>query len=155
MAVWELQEACRQRGMRSFGVPEERLKLQMTQWLDLHLNHKIPASLLLLSRTLYLPETLSTEDQLKATLSTLPDAMVSVTVCLSLILLPVFVFHSLFLCLFLYMPLLPSFCFVLMLSFLSMLVFKTINSSNQVQEKTVTTKKESFDNLIGYICWLR
>lgn len=75
MAVWELQEACRQRGMRSFGVPEERLKLQLTQWLDLHLNHKIPASLLLLSRTLYLPETLSTEDQLKATLSTLPDAM--------------------------------------------------------------------------------
>lgn len=74
MEIWELQEACRQRGMRSFGVPESRLKLQMAQWLDLHLNHKIPASLLLLSRTLYLPEDLSTEDQLKATISALPDS---------------------------------------------------------------------------------
>lgn len=77
MEIWELQEACRQRGMRSFGVPESRLKLQMAQWLDLHLNHKIPASLLLLSRTLYLPEDLSTEDQLKATISALPDSTVT------------------------------------------------------------------------------
>lgn len=72
MAVWELQDACRQRGMRSFGVPEQRLRSQLGQWLDLHLKHKVPTSLLLLSRTLYLPETLSVEEQLRATLSTLP-----------------------------------------------------------------------------------
>jgi len=78
MAVWELQEACRQRGMRSFGVPEQRLKSQLNQWLDLHLKCKVPTSLLLLSRTLYLPEHLSAEDQLRATLSALPaQAMVS------------------------------------------------------------------------------
>lgn len=73
LAVWELQEACRARAMRSFGVSEQRLKSQISQWLDLHLNHKIPASLLLLSRTLYLPENLSPSDQLKATISVLPD----------------------------------------------------------------------------------
>ena len=78
MAIWELQDACRQRGMRSFGVSEHRLRSQLNQWLDLHLNHKVPASLLLLSRTLYLPEHLSPEDQLRATLSALPaESMVS------------------------------------------------------------------------------
>ncbi|ESO00379.1 hypothetical protein HELRODRAFT_130236, partial [Helobdella robusta] len=75
MAIWELQDACRQRGMRSFGVPEERLKSQLLQWLDLHLNMKIPTSLLLLSRTLYFPEHISTEDQLKATILALPETL--------------------------------------------------------------------------------
>jgi len=73
LAVWELQDACRARGMRSLGVAEQRLKFQLSEWLDLHLNHKIPSSLLLLSRTLYLPENLTTEDQLKATISVLPE----------------------------------------------------------------------------------
>jgi LETM1 and EF-hand domain-containing protein 1 len=78
LAVWELQAACRARGMRSLGLPEGRLKVQLLQWLDLHLNQKIPTSLLLLSRCMYLPESLSTEDQLKATLSVLPDSTVSI-----------------------------------------------------------------------------
>jgi len=78
MAVWELQDACRARGMRSLGIPEQRLKFQLGEWLDLHLHNKIPTSLLLLSRTLYLPEQLTTEDQLKATISVLPEAMVTV-----------------------------------------------------------------------------
>lgn len=80
MAVWELQEACRQRGMRSFGVSEQRLKAQLSQWLDLHLNYKIPTSLLLLSRTLYLPDHISPEDQLKATISALPETMVCIVI---------------------------------------------------------------------------
>lgn len=75
MAVWELQDACRQRGMRSFGVPEERMRSQLTQWLDLHLNQKIPTSLLLLSRTLYFPEHISTEAKLKATILALPETL--------------------------------------------------------------------------------
>jgi len=54
-------------------MPEQRLKFQLSEWLDLHLNHKIPTSLLLLSRTLYLPEHLTAEDQLKATISVLPE----------------------------------------------------------------------------------
>ena len=77
LAVWELQDACRTRGMRSLGMPEQRLKFQLSEWLDLHLNHKIPTSLLLLSRALYLPEHLTAEDQLKATISVLPEATVS------------------------------------------------------------------------------
>jgi LETM1 and EF-hand domain-containing protein 1 len=82
MAIWELQEACRQRGMRSFGVSEQRLRSQLGQWLDLHLNQQVPTSLLLLSRALYMPENLSPEDQLRATLSALPaETMVSMMFC--------------------------------------------------------------------------
>ncbi|ELT91701.1 hypothetical protein CAPTEDRAFT_90824, partial [Capitella teleta] len=83
LAVWEIQNACRARGMRALGVPENRLKEQLKQWLDLHLNEKIPTSLLLLSRAMYLPDTLSTEDQLKATISVLPDSTVSSVFMLS------------------------------------------------------------------------
>nr|XP_033806884.1 mitochondrial proton/calcium exchanger protein isoform X2 [Geotrypetes seraphini]XP_033806893.1 mitochondrial proton/calcium exchanger protein isoform X2 [Geotrypetes seraphini] len=71
----ELQSACRTRGMRALGVTEERLREQLKQWLDLHLNQQIPSSLLILSRALYLPETLSQADQLKTTLQTLPESM--------------------------------------------------------------------------------
>ncbi|KAG8013081.1 Mitochondrial proton/calcium exchanger protein, partial [Nibea albiflora] len=71
--VNEVQAACRVRGMRSLGVTEERLREQLSQWLELHLNQQIPTSLLLLSRAMYLPDTLSPADQLKTTLQTLPD----------------------------------------------------------------------------------
>ncbi|XP_058471098.1 mitochondrial proton/calcium exchanger protein isoform X2 [Solea solea] len=71
--VNEVQAACRVRGMRSLGVTEERLREQLSQWLDLHLNQQIPTSLLLLSRAMYLPDTLSPADQLKTTLQTLPE----------------------------------------------------------------------------------
>jgi LETM1 and EF-hand domain-containing protein 1 len=47
------------------------------QWLDLHLVKKIPSSLLLLSRALYLPEGTPTTNALQATLSTLPETIVS------------------------------------------------------------------------------
>nr|XP_020032876.1 LETM1 and EF-hand domain-containing protein 1, mitochondrial [Castor canadensis] len=71
--VKELQAACRARGMRALGVTEDRLRGQLKQWLDLHLHHEIPTSLLILSRAMYLPETLSPADQLKSTLQTLPE----------------------------------------------------------------------------------
>lgn len=75
----ELQAACRYRGMRAIGVPEWRLRYQMKQWLDMHLNDKIPISLLLMSRALYLPETLSKEEQLKTIISNLPESTVRCT----------------------------------------------------------------------------
>ncbi|XP_070541446.1 mitochondrial proton/calcium exchanger protein-like [Ptychodera flava] len=75
LSVAELQSACQSRGMRALGMSLDRLKSQLQQWLDLHLNEQIPSSLLLLSRTLYLPETLSAQQQLKETISTLPDSM--------------------------------------------------------------------------------
>uniref|UniRef100_A0A3Q1HWV1 Mitochondrial proton/calcium exchanger protein n=1 Tax=Acanthochromis polyacanthus TaxID=80966 RepID=A0A3Q1HWV1_9TELE len=71
--VNEIQAACRVRGMRALGVTEERLREQLSQWLELHLNQQIPTSLLLLSRAMYLPDTLSPADQLKTTLQTLPE----------------------------------------------------------------------------------
>ncbi|KAK9964810.1 hypothetical protein ABG768_005951 [Culter alburnus] len=73
--VNELQSACRVRGMRALGVTEERLREQLKQWLELHLNQHIPTSLLLLSRAMFLPDTLSPADQLKTTLQNLPEIM--------------------------------------------------------------------------------
>ncbi|XP_031436762.1 mitochondrial proton/calcium exchanger protein isoform X2 [Clupea harengus] len=71
--VNEVQAACRVRGMRSLGVTEDRLREQLQQWLELHLDQQIPTSLLLLSRAMYLPDTLSPADQLKTTLQILPE----------------------------------------------------------------------------------
>lgn len=75
----ELQQACRARGMRAYGMSEDALRNQLAQWLELSLEKKVPPSLLLLSRALFLPETISTSDQLKATISVLPDAVATHT----------------------------------------------------------------------------
>lgn len=65
--------------MRAYGLPENRLKDQLSQWLDLSLNKKVPPSLLLLSRALMIPETVPMSDKLKATISALPDSVVART----------------------------------------------------------------------------
>lgn len=51
-------------------------RILLLQWLELHLNQQIPTSLLLLSRAMFLPDTLSPADQLKTTLQTLPEMVV-------------------------------------------------------------------------------
>ncbi|KAM9455923.1 LETM1 domain-containing protein LETM2, mitochondrial isoform 1-T2 [Clarias gariepinus] len=56
MTVTELQAACRSRGMRSLGLSTDQLRLQLQQWLDLHLKENVPPSLLLLSRAMYLTD---------------------------------------------------------------------------------------------------
>lgn len=76
LSVEELQLACKARGMRALGVTTERLRSQLSQWLELSINEKIPPSLLLLSRALYLPDNLQASDQLKATISSLPESAV-------------------------------------------------------------------------------
>lgn len=73
LTVSELQAACRSRGMRALGVPIERLQAQLSQWLELSLDAKIPPSLLLLSRALYVPENIPTAEQLKVTIQSLPE----------------------------------------------------------------------------------
>ncbi len=78
MAVWELQEANRARGMRALGVPVNRLKSQLQQWLDLHLHEEVPASLLILSRALFVHEHMTVE-KIAKTMSALPESMVSLT----------------------------------------------------------------------------
>jgi len=69
----ELMAACQARGMRALGVPRARLKQQLAEWVDLHVVHDVPNSLLLLSRVLYMPETVSAQDKLKEAISTLPE----------------------------------------------------------------------------------
>ena len=69
-----LQVACKERGMRAIGMSEKAMKTQLSHWLDLSLNANIPTSLLLLSRTLYLPENLPPEEQIAATISALPES---------------------------------------------------------------------------------
>uniref|UniRef100_A0A1I7ZY59 Mitochondrial proton/calcium exchanger protein n=1 Tax=Steinernema glaseri TaxID=37863 RepID=A0A1I7ZY59_9BILA len=75
----DLQHAVRARGMRALGVSEERLRTQLRQWLELSLSDKVPPSLLLLSRILYLPEDLTFADRLKAMVSKLPDGIAEQT----------------------------------------------------------------------------
>ncbi|CAJ0591881.1 unnamed protein product [Cylicocyclus nassatus] len=75
----DLQQACRARGMRAIGLSEQRLREQLGQWLELSLNDKIPPSLLLLSRALYLPEDISFTDRLKALVQSLPEGIAEST----------------------------------------------------------------------------
>ncbi|XP_071949185.1 mitochondrial proton/calcium exchanger protein-like [Antedon mediterranea] len=74
LTVSEMQTACQARGMRALGLPVERLKSQLQQWLELHLDEQIPTSLLLLSRALYLPDELPTAQQLQKTIAVLSES---------------------------------------------------------------------------------
>lgn len=71
----ELQNACVQRGMRSVGVTIDRMREGLNQWLELSLDREIPASLLLLSRTLYIQNT-NVDEQLKLTISQFPERLI-------------------------------------------------------------------------------
>ncbi|KAF9331121.1 hypothetical protein BG006_006001 [Podila minutissima] len=46
----ELFNACQARGMCTLNVTPERMKSELVQWLELHLTHSIPSTLLILSR---------------------------------------------------------------------------------------------------------
>lgn len=72
--LYELQNACRSRGMRSYGLSEFQLQTQLTEWINLSLHEKVPPSLLLLSRAMMLPEDVPTAEKLKASISVLPDS---------------------------------------------------------------------------------
>lgn len=52
----ELREACQDRGMRSTGLSKEAYKRSLQQWLDLSVNKNVPISLLIMSRTFFLQE---------------------------------------------------------------------------------------------------
>ncbi|KAI0987468.1 hypothetical protein GJ496_000048, partial [Pomphorhynchus laevis] len=75
----ELQKACRDRGMCYMGISVDRLKSQLRQWIDFHLNHRIPVTLLLLSRSFYLPDMMSPEKMLTDTIAQLPLAVEKTT----------------------------------------------------------------------------
>ncbi|CAG8489535.1 9974_t:CDS:2 [Diversispora eburnea] len=80
LTVPELQHACQSRGIRTIGVSPARLRSELQQWLDLHLNHKIPSTLLILSRAFSFADRSELGDQneaLSATLNSLPDNLVN------------------------------------------------------------------------------
>ncbi|KAH8402061.1 hypothetical protein KR009_009512 [Drosophila setifemur] len=71
----ELQQACKARGMRAYGLTAERLRFQLKEWIDLSLNEQVPPTLLLLSRAMLISDDSITTDKLKETMRVLPDAV--------------------------------------------------------------------------------
>ncbi|CAI2191679.1 3870_t:CDS:2, partial [Funneliformis geosporum] len=80
LTIPELQHACQSRGIRTIGVSPARLRSELNQWLDLHLNHKVPSTLLILSRAFSFAdrnELANQAEALQATLNSLPDNLVN------------------------------------------------------------------------------
>lgn len=77
--MWEVQQACKARGMRAYGLTEERMRNQLQEWIDLSLNEKVPQTLILLSRTMLLSDDAITSDKLKETIRVLPDSLATQT----------------------------------------------------------------------------
>ncbi|KAI7901415.1 LETM1-like protein-domain-containing protein [Cokeromyces recurvatus] len=78
LTIQELQNACASRGIRAIGTSPGRLRDELAQWLDLHLNHHVPGTLLILSRAFsYTDRGMTTEEALKATFNSLPDNLVN------------------------------------------------------------------------------
>ncbi|CAI6355080.1 unnamed protein product [Macrosiphum euphorbiae] len=75
LTLSELQEACKSRGIGAYGLNENRLKQELTQWLDLSLNERVPPLLLLLSRAFSLTPNIPTNDLLKKGISALPNCV--------------------------------------------------------------------------------
>ncbi|XP_017017014.1 mitochondrial proton/calcium exchanger protein [Drosophila kikkawai] len=73
--LFELQQACKARGMRAYGLTAERLRFQLKEWIDLSLNEQVPPTLLLLSRAVLVSDDSNTTDKLKETMRVLPDAV--------------------------------------------------------------------------------
>ena len=81
--LMELQQAGKARGIIVFGRTEKDLREDLQRWLDLSLNEKVPASLLLLSRSLVLEHgtdaKADTEEQLTHTVSSLSESFAKQT----------------------------------------------------------------------------
>lgn len=77
--LFELQQACKTRGMRAYGLSVERLRSQLQEWIELSLNEKVPPTLLLLSRALFVSVDTPTTDKLKETIRVLPDTVAAQT----------------------------------------------------------------------------
>eukprot|EP00055_Hartaetosiga_balthica_P010545 m.45377 g.45377 ORF g.45377 m.45377 type:complete len:718 (+) comp7215_c2_seq1:56-2209(+) len=73
----ELQHACRERGMRAFGISQQGLQQRLQHWLDLHITHGVPPTLLLLTRILFLPDNVPEAERIRFVMETLPDTLKS------------------------------------------------------------------------------
>ncbi|KAJ8655577.1 hypothetical protein O0I10_008665 [Lichtheimia ornata] len=80
LTLQELQHACAARGIRTTGSSPGRLRDELAQWIDLNLNHRVPTTLMILSRAFtFTDRALTTEDALRATFNSLPDNLVNET----------------------------------------------------------------------------
>lgn len=85
LSIPELVQACQSRGIRFYGVSPAVMRSELTQWIELHLKHEIPSSLLILSRAFILSDRPLKEEEalkgsteaLKATLSSLPHQLIN------------------------------------------------------------------------------
>ncbi|RKO82768.1 LETM1-like protein-domain-containing protein [Blyttiomyces helicus] len=84
LTLRDLQQICQSRGIRTYGVSPARMRHDLIQWLDLHINHNVPPTLLILSRAFQMNQKIAVEDPLKgkaealqATLSALPHQAVN------------------------------------------------------------------------------
>jgi LETM1 and EF-hand domain-containing protein 1 len=83
MTQHELQSACQNRGIQTYGLTDKQLREELKQWIDLHLHKRISGILLVLSKAFnYLPadQQGSAGSQLKSlelTLSSLPDNLIN------------------------------------------------------------------------------
>jgi len=78
----ELAAACQSRAIRSTGVPIEKQRENLAQWIDLHVHRELSGTLLILSRAFSFNEANTTDGHLvslKNTLSSLPDALLNET----------------------------------------------------------------------------
>lgn len=69
---WELQSLCQERGMRSVGLSQDRLRSQLSQWLALHLEKNVPITLLLFSRALHVTQASLDDLPLQQAIAQLP-----------------------------------------------------------------------------------
>ncbi len=79
LSTAELQHACQSRGVRTLGVSPTRLREELNNWIDLHLNHDISGVLLILSRAFDWGENRGSDgviQSLAGVLSGLPDPLV-------------------------------------------------------------------------------
>jgi LETM1 and EF-hand domain-containing protein 1 len=74
LTLEELQSALRARGMGATGLGH--MKKRLRDWLELSLDHNLPASLLLLSRTFLITQSAKTEELLKDTIASLPEELI-------------------------------------------------------------------------------
>lgn len=73
LTLEELQQALRARGMKGTSNSKAALKKKLNEWLDLSLTHKLPESILILSRAMLITQTESSQIALKEAISSLPD----------------------------------------------------------------------------------
>jgi len=70
----EVTQACRDRGIRTEGLPIEHQRQMLAEWIEMSQNREIPGSLMILSRAFFY--TMDPDKALEATLTSLPHELV-------------------------------------------------------------------------------